>query len=602
MKSLTNLVFRITSRLFAFFMDYLGRTLRNKWKLDLSNTTRKRLLVVRQGGIGDLLFISAAIRELKTRHPYLTIDLMCHPRFHGIFHRTTCIDRLIEHRWPSVFKLLDYDYFVFLDGVIECDADAETTNIYDLLANKYFGIQIAPSANKPFVIPNPAYVPSLAARIPGFVDAKIRIGLQPFANSPVRTPSMWFWTRAARSTLERIPEAQLFVLAEKGRSLEAEELVNMINAGYSSPRAISTAGTTSDAAELTALVSMLNAVLAPDSSVTHLAAAFDIPTLAVYGPFPSKLRTHNYQFAISLDAKTECTPCFTHGHLPCSEARKAGIANSPCFDSISQPMLETAIDALQLIIRRHGQLGAFDRTRESFTPEPIFSGLEKNRQPYRNQMFGCTTFSQYGEDLIVANIFKRLGIERPSYIDIGAHHPFDCSNTALFYATGSRGINIEPNSVLFDIFCTHRPKDVNLNIGVGPRAGELEFFMMGDFFGRNTFLPEVATACEKQNAGVRVNRVVRVPVLTFNDVIEKYAGGTCPDYLTIDAEGMDLPILRTADFSRTAPFVICAENFCGIGDQSVEIIEAMKGKDFVPIFRTVGNILFVRIDVFDSLT
>ena len=42
------------------------------------------------------------------------------------------------------------------------------------------------------------------------------------------------------------------------------------------------------------------------------------------------------------------------------------------------------------------------------------------------------SYSQCGEDLLVDYIFKLRGIERPSYLDIGAHDPYYLSNTALF--------------------------------------------------------------------------------------------------------------------------------------------------------------------------
>ena len=56
-----------------------------------------------------------------------------------------------------------------------------------------------------------------------------------------------------------------------------------------------------------------------------------------------------------------------------------------------------------------------------------------------NNPFRKTSFSQCGEDCIVDFMFKFKKIEKPSYIDIGAFHPFELSNTAKFYLTGSRG-------------------------------------------------------------------------------------------------------------------------------------------------------------------
>ncbi|NJK83675.1 MAG: hypothetical protein HC912_07525 [Saprospiraceae bacterium] len=43
------------------------------------------------------------------------------------------------------------------------------------------------------------------------------------------------------------------------------------------------------------------------------------------------------------------------------------------------------------------------------------------------------TFSQSGEDLIIAMWFNIIDIKNPTYLDIGAYHPFFINNTALLY-------------------------------------------------------------------------------------------------------------------------------------------------------------------------
>src|SRR6478736_6326128 len=90
------------------------------------------------------------------------------------------------------------------------------------------------------------------------------------------------------------------------------------------------------------------------------------------------------------------------------------------------------------------------------------------------------SYSQCGEDLIIQFIFRRCGILYPSYMDIGAHHPFHLSNTAFFYSKGCRGINIEANPELFKHFQQLRPQDVNLNVGIGAVSSMLDFYVMED--------------------------------------------------------------------------------------------------------------------------
>ncbi len=66
-----------------------------------------------------------------------------------------------------------------------------------------------------------------------------------------------------------------------------------------------------------------------------------------------------------------------------------------------------------------------------------------------DQRFGGVTHAQHGDDIIIRAVFDNLGIDNPSYLDIGAHHPTNISNTKLFYDAGSRGINVEANPNLF---------------------------------------------------------------------------------------------------------------------------------------------------------
>jgi hypothetical protein len=76
--------------------------------------------------------------------------------------------------------------------------------------------------------------------------------------------------------------------------------------------------------------------------------------------------------------------------------------------------------------------------------------------------FKKTSYSQSGEDVIVKFIFDCIGISKPTYLDVGAHHPYYISNTALFYESGSIGINIEPDPLLFKEFLNHRKNDIKL--------------------------------------------------------------------------------------------------------------------------------------------
>jgi FkbM family methyltransferase len=157
------------------------------------------------------------------------------------------------------------------------------------------------------------------------------------------------------------------------------------------------------------------------------------------------------------------------------------------------------------------------------------------------------SYAQQGEDLVVAGLFR----------DIGAFHPTVCSNTYLFYRNGSRGVLVEPNVDMAARCRRVRPRDATLNVGIGvtddPSA---DFYLMANE-QRHTFDKEVAERLQRE--GLPIVAVVKMPLVNINAVIEEHFGGAAPDFLSIDIEGLDYAVLKTLDFARFRPKVICAE-------------------------------------------
>lgn len=214
---------------------------------------------------------------------------------------------------------------------------------------------------------------------------------------------------------------------------------------------------------------------------------------------------------------------------------------------------------------------------------------------HSDQAFGGSTYAQHGDDLITLNIFHCLNIARPSYLDIGAHHPVNISNTALLYAKGSRGINIEANPMLMQAFEELRPEDKNINVGVSDAPGTLKFYMIDSRSGRNTFDLATAEAFVASHPECKIRNIVDIDVVTINQIIEQHANGKCPDFLSIDAEGLDARILKSMNFTKYRPKVICVETISGDGTGSPDmILETIAKADYSFYFRTIGNVFFVE--------
>ena len=74
---------------------------------------------------------------------------------------------------------------------------------------------------------------------------------------------------------------------------------------------------------------------------------------------------------------------------------------------------------------------------------------EKDFNNLINSDFCKSSFSQFGEDLIINKILKK--IPNGNYLDLGSFHPIHFSNTFLLYLRGWRGVNIDGNEDMIKI-------------------------------------------------------------------------------------------------------------------------------------------------------
>jgi FkbM family methyltransferase len=205
------------------------------------------------------------------------------------------------------------------------------------------------------------------------------------------------------------------------------------------------------------------------------------------------------------------------------------------------------------------------------------------------------SYSQQGEDLIVESICKFLGIGSPTYLDVGAAHPIQGSNTYLFYLKGCRGVLVEPNPDLCRGLRATRPGDVVLNAGIGfDGRAEADYYMLSGY-AQNTFSErQVAALAVKVGNRSFIKRVVRMPLLDINRVIADHFGGRAPDFLSIDCEGVDFDILGTLNFDRFRPKILCVETLIiETTKEDSRILELMQSKGYTVRGSTFVNRIFV---------
>ncbi len=216
---------------------------------------------------------------------------------------------------------------------------------------------------------------------------------------------------------------------------------------------------------------------------------------------------------------------------------------------------------------------------------------------HHHQWFGDKSWSQHMEDGMVLNLFYLIGIRKPSYLDIGAHHPTELSNTKLLYDHGCRGVNVDANPMLIEIFKHERPDDKNVCVGVGvEEKSSASFYMYGEKSGRNTFSSEEVN---EMKGIIQVKTVVRFPVKTLDQIVKEYCPGGYPEFLSIDIEGWDFDVLRASDFSvYPNPMVVCVETRRA---DTQKMREMMKEKEYFLYCRLGENLIFVRTRLMNAV-
>ena len=203
-----------------------------------------------------------------------------------------------------------------------------------------------------------------------------------------------------------------------------------------------------------------------------------------------------------------------------------------------------------------------------------------------------TSYAQFGEDILVDSIFWYLHIAKPLYLDIGAFDPKFLSNTFYFYKKGGRGVCVEPDPARRAAFRRVRRQDLCLSVGVGAEdKAAVPFYVLSEP-SLSTFDQAGAEKCEAAGSA-KIRAVISVPVCSLNTLIEKHLP-RCPDFLSVDVEGLDLEILQALDFSRFRPAVICAETLdFSTQQKQTNVRDFLQTKNYRVQADTVINTIFV---------
>jgi hypothetical protein len=166
-------------------------------------------------------------------------------------------------------------------------------------------------------------------------------------------------------------------------------------------------------------------------------------------------------------------------------------------------------------------------------------------------------FSQYGEDVFLHKFFR--GQRKGFYIDVGAHHPFQLSNTAYLWISGWNGVNVDASKKAAELFTQVRPMDVNICAAIvstdfAKNHDEIEFYSSRAIDNSATCDADLA---KERGFGVAIKVLCQSLFIILTNA-KKISSGAF-DYLNIDIEGLDESVLEDINDWPMKPRVLMVE-------------------------------------------
>jgi len=268
----------------------------------------KTLCIYRHAAFGDQLMTTAIPAYLKTRWPKAHVIMSCGIGVSEVWENNPDVDFCSGAVPFETAKLSDYH--LFFESMLECNGLEEQGNAYDDMFAFGGMLDVPNEFKRPHI-----YIGTTDIKR----DSEWRnyIGKEPYivyqwnAGNPVRQypPDM------AAKLLEQWVDTKIVVVGKtKDKIPSLSHVVDLTNR-------------TNHFRQLIPIIRQSKAVVCPDSSISHLCAAFpgEVKAISLWGPFSPDDRILYYENHTALQGRCPHAPCRTHSFKPpIDKCRDAG--------------------------------------------------------------------------------------------------------------------------------------------------------------------------------------------------------------------------------------------------------------------------------------
>ncbi len=254
-----------------------------------------RLLIVRPGGYGDILFLTPILAAIRRTRPDVRISVALFPVFRDILKGNPDVEEVLDYPL-SREEMERFGGVIWLENAVEHNKQAERLHIVDVFAGKA-GIELEDRACRLFL--SEKEKADATERFPS--TSRRRVGIQVSASQVCRTYPPKLLQEVINLLISLGDEVYLF---DRPLSVKVDRHPQIRNLTVENPPLTFR--------ESCAVLQTCSGFIAPDSALCHAAGALGIPTVGLYGPFPWQLRTPFHASVYAFNGVCRVSPCFHH--------------------------------------------------------------------------------------------------------------------------------------------------------------------------------------------------------------------------------------------------------------------------------------------------